>query len=104
MKPLRFVGSSLDDLSTFPIAARREAGYELWQVQMGLAPRDFKSMSTVGHGCHELRIHMAGEWRVIYVAKFEEAIYVLHAFHKKSRATSDRDLQLARKRYLELRG
>jgi phage-related protein len=103
MKPLRFVGSSLSDLADFPVTARRAAGYELWQVQCGLMPSDFKPMSSVGAGCYEVRIHSEGEWRVIYVASFKEAIYVLHAFGKKSQTTERRDLELARKRYLQIR-
>jgi len=103
MKPLRFIGSSLSELAAFPITARRAAGHELWQVQCGLMPSDFKPMSSIGAGCYEVRIHSEGEWRVIYVASFKEAIYVLHAFGKKSQTTARRDLELARKRYLQIR-
>lgn len=99
MKPLKFVGSSLDDLSQFPAAARRIAGHELWQVQMGLLPGDSRAMSTVGAGCFEIRVHAMGEWRVIYVAKLAGAIYVLHAFQKKTQATRREDIDLARRRY-----
>jgi phage-related protein len=99
MKPLKFVGSALDELRRFPIDARRSVGHELWQVQMGLLPTDFRPMSSVGGGCYEIRVHTGEEWRVIYVAKFADAIYVLHAFQKKSRATARHDLEIARKRY-----
>jgi phage-related protein len=88
MKPLKFLGSSLNDLRSFPIEARRQTGHELWQVQMGLMPSDFKPMPFVGLGCSESRVHTRGEWRVIYVAKFESAVYVLHAFQKKSRSAA----------------
>lgn len=59
-------------------------------------------MSTVGAGVREIRIHVLGEWRVLYVAKFADAIYVLHAFQKKSRKTRQEDIQLAQKRYKQI--
>jgi phage-related protein len=69
---------------------------------MGLAPRDFKPMPSVGKGCYEIRIHLQGEWRVIYVAKFKDAVYVLHAFQKKRQTAAHRDLALARRRYIQI--
>jgi phage-related protein len=103
MKDVRFVGSSLDDLRHFPAGARREAGFELSNVQAGLQPSDWKPMSTVGAGAVEIRIKdAAGIYRVIYVARFEEAIYVLHAFEKKTQKTRKADLALARARYKAL--
>lgn len=102
MKPLAFVGSSLDDLSAFPVEARRVAGHELWQVQNGLMPSDFKPMPAVGPGAYEIRVHVLGEWRVIYVAKLRDAVYVLHAFQKKAQATRREDIELAQKRYRQI--
>jgi phage-related protein len=102
MKLLKFVGSSLDDLSAFPDEVRRAAGHELWQVQQGLQPSDFKPMASVGSGCYEIRIHLSGQWRVLYVAKFKEAVYVLHAFAKKTQATQQSDIELARRRYKQI--
>jgi len=103
MKDVRFVGSSLDDLRHFPAGARREAGFELSNVQAGLQPSDWKPMSTVGAGAVEIRIKdAAGIYRVIYVARFEEAIYVLHAFEKKTQKIRKADLALARARYKAL--
>jgi phage-related protein len=99
MKPLKFVGASLDDLRDFPDEARRAAGFELDAVQHGLEPSDWRPMQAVGSGAREIRIHVLGEWRVIYVAKFRDAIYVLHSFQKKSRRTSPQDIELARQRY-----
>ena len=100
MKDVRFVGSSLDDLKHFPAGARREAGFELSNVQSGLQPSDWKPMSTVGAGAGEIRIRdAAGIYRLIYVARFEEAVYVLHAFAKKTRKTRKADISLARARY-----
>lgn len=80
MKPLEFIGSAQEDLKAFGIDAKREAGFDLWQVQLGLMPRDFKSISTVGAGAYEIRIKTGTEWRVIYVANRSSAVYVLHCF------------------------
>ena len=95
MKTLDFVGGSLDDLTDFPLEARRAAGFDLWQVQRGLPPSDFKPMPAIGAGAFEIRVHVLGEWRVIYVAKFESAVYVLHAFRKKTQKTRKEDIDLA---------
>ena len=83
-KPLAFVGAALAELRAFPDAARRAAGHQLHLVQHGLAPGDWKPMASVGPGVREIRIHTGVEHRVLYVAKFAEAVYVLHAFQKKS--------------------
>jgi phage-related protein len=104
MKPIYFVGSSLDDLRNFPEEARRAAGFELRAVQDGFEPSDWKPMPVIGQGVKEIRIHVLGEWRVIYVAKFRGAVNVLHAFHKKARKTSRRDIDLARQRYRQMGG
>jgi phage-related protein len=102
-KPVEFRGSSLDELRAFPLAARREAGHQLDQVQNGQEPDDWKPMNTVGPGVKEIRIRdTAGAFRVIYVAKFADAVYVLHCFLKKTAKTSKADLDLASKRYREL--
>ncbi len=102
MKRLKFIGSSLDDLRNFPDDARKAAGFDLYAVQCGLEPGDWKPMPAIGHGVKEIRIHVLGEWRVIYVAKFEDTVYVLHSFQKKSRKTSQQDVELARKRYKQI--
>jgi phage-related protein len=102
MKPLEFVGSSLDDLRAFPAEARRAAGFELGFVQRGLEPSDWKAMKEIGAGVREIRIHVLGEWRVIYVAKLAETVYVLHAFKKKTQKTRRKDIQLARQRYSQI--
>jgi phage-related protein len=104
VKPLKFVGSSLDDLRDFPDEARRGAGFELRAVQNGLEPSDWKPMRAVGPGVKEIRLHVLGEWRVVYVATLNDAIYVLHAFQKKSRRTSRQDIDLARHRYRQIGG
>lgn len=106
-KPLSWLGSSLDDVCAFPDEARRAAGYQLGRVQQGLMPDDWKPMTTVGAGVYEIRIRTALEHRVFYVAKYEEAVYVIHAFEKRTRQTKDADIAVARKRladFLRLRG
>jgi phage-related protein len=102
-KPATFVGSSLDDLRDFPRGARRETGFQLDKVQRGEEADDWKPMPTVGAGVHEIRVRDdGGVFRMMYVAKFPEAVYVLHAFQKKTRATSRKDLALAKDRYQEI--
>ena len=102
-KPVEFRGSSLDDLRAFSLSARREAGHQLDQVQNGQEPDDWKPMNTVGHGVKEIRIRDAtGAFRVLYVAKFADAVYVLHCFQKKTEKTSKADVDLATKRYRDL--
>lgn len=103
LKPLEFRGSALSDLRSFPGAARREAGFQLDRVQRGLEPGDWKPMATVGQGVREIRIRDAdGAFRIIYVAKFAEAVFVLHCFQKKSQRTAREDIALATQRYKEL--
>ena len=102
-KPVEFRGSSLDDLRAFPSSARHEAGHQIDRVQQGYQPDDWKPMPTVGAGVQEIRIRdAAGAFRVIYVAKFADAVYVLHCFRKTTQKTSKTDLDLAAKRYREL--
>jgi phage-related protein len=103
-KPLEFRGSAQDDLRAFPLTAKREAGYQLDQVQNGLEPDDWKPIATIGTGVREIRIRdLAGAFRVIYVAKFADAIYVLHCFQKKTARTNQTDIELATKRYRDLK-
>jgi phage-related protein len=99
LKPLKFIGSSQDDLRDFPIAVRQAIGIELMVVQFGGMPNDFKPMPTVGAGAYEVRVNIDGAWRAIYVAKFAEAVFVLHAFQKKTPKTSKPDIDLAAHRY-----
>jgi phage-related protein len=101
-KAILWLGSLRSDLQAFPRDARRLAGFQIRQVQQGLEPSDWKPMLTIGPGVREIRIHTAVEHRVCYVAKFAEAIYVLHAFEKRTRKTSQRDVELARQRYQAL--
>ncbi len=95
-KPIEFRGSALSDLRRFPPIARREAGYQLYQVQAGYDPDDWKPVSTVGQGVREIRIReKSGAFRIIYVAKFERVVYVLHCFQKKTQKASPKDISLA---------
>jgi phage-related protein len=99
-KEIRWVGSAYEDLLDFPNVARRQAGFQLGRVQAGLEPDDWKPFDDVGAGTREIRIRDAvGAFRVMYVAKFEEAVYVLHCFQKKTQATSRRDKNIAEVRY-----
>ncbi|MEO5346842.1 MAG: type II toxin-antitoxin system RelE/ParE family toxin [Magnetococcus sp. YQC-9] len=104
MKELHFIDSARTDLAAFPDTARRQAGHELWRVQVGRMPTDWKTMPSVGAGAMEIRIQMEGAWRVIYVAKFNDAIHVLHAFQKKTQKTSQTDIMLAARRYRQIGG
>lgn len=99
-KPIDWRGSSLDDLREFPEAARKRAGYELRRLQRGELPDDWRPFSEAGTGVNEVRIDSHEGWfRVMYVAKFDEAIYVLHSFQKKTRKTPRNDIEIARQRY-----
>ncbi len=102
LRPIHWIGSSLEDLRGFPEAARRDIGAKLTLVQGGESPTDWKPMKSVGAGVIEVRVHRPGEYRVLYVAKFADAVYVLHAFGKKSQATPKSDLDLARRRYSQM--
>lgn len=97
-KPIQWVGSALDDLRRFPDEARQRAGYQLALVQSGLAPDDWKPMPSVGPGVCEIRIRTRQAHRVLYTARFQEAIYVLHVFEKRTRKTRLADIELARRR------
>jgi phage-related protein len=102
LKALFWLGSSRRDIRNSPADARRRAGYELYLVQSRLEPSDWKPMSSVGSGVQEIRVHTGQEHRVFYVAKFEEGVYVLHAFEKKTRTTPKADLDMVRSRLREL--
>jgi phage-related protein len=94
VKPVLFVGTSRDGIRGFPDEARQVAGYQLLRVQEGELPDDWRPMVSVGAGAIEIRVQdRAGSFRVIFVAKFEEAVYVLHCFQKKTRQTPKRDIE-----------
>lgn len=100
VKPIEFLGDSLRSLQEFPDDAKRDAGYQLDRVQHGLQPDDFNSMPTIGKGVEEIRVRDdSGAYRVIYTARLADAVFVLHAFQKKTQATSKRDIDLAKQRF-----
>ena len=101
-KPISWIGTSRDDVCSFPEDARRKAGFQLRVIQRGEYPADFKPMSTVGKGVQEIRIRTEDTYRIFYVARFEEAIYILHAFQKKTQKTTKQDLQIGQQRYQEM--
>ena len=103
MKPVQFLGDSLKRLREFPSDARHDAGRQLDRVQHGKQPNDFKPMPTIGKGVEEIRVwDDAGTFRVIYTARWADAVYVLHAFQKKTQAMSKRDIDTAKARFAEL--
>jgi phage-related protein len=102
LKPIRWLGNSRSAVRTFPPSARRDAGYQLYRVQAGQEPSDWKPMTSVGAGVREIRIHADGEYRVLYLATRPDAVYVLHAFVKKRQRTAKLDVELARARLKEL--
>jgi phage-related protein len=103
MKSLRWLGDSYKSLIAFPVEIRKVAGYELENVQSGDLPSDWKPMPGIGKGVEEIRIWAeSGTYRVIYLARLPEAVYVLHAFQKKSQQTNQRDVALAQERFAEL--
>jgi phage-related protein len=103
VKPARFLGDSLRQIRNFPDRVQKEAGVELHKVQQGIEPNDWKPMNSIGAGVMELRIHDdTGAFRLLYIAKFLDAVYVLHAFQKKSQKTAKPDLDLAAARLKQL--
>ena len=103
MKPIRFLGDSLKQLREFSDDARQDAGYQLDKVQRGEHPNDFKPMPSIGKGVEEIRVwDDSGTYRVIYTARLKDVVVVLHAFQKKTQATSKGDVELARSRWAQL--
>ena len=103
LRRLDFLGRSYEDLTSFPASAQDDAGYQLQLVQEDKEPQDWKPMKSIGVGVNEVRVRdKSGAFRVIYIAKFEDAVYVLHCFEKKSQKTSQSDLDIAASRYKAL--
>jgi len=103
VKPIRFVGDSLKRLREFPEDVRQDAGYQLDKVQRGEQPEDFKPMPSIGKGVEEIRLwDDSGTYRVLYTARLEEVVIVLHAFQKKTQATSKKDIDVARARWAQV--
>ncbi len=102
LKPIEFCGHTLRSIRSFPVLVGHEIGHQLDKVQRGLTPSDWKPMPTVGKGAKEIRIRERGQYRVIYLATHGEAIYVLHAFRKKTQKTRQSDIKLARAAFSQL--
>ena len=103
LKPITWLGTSREDVKSFSEKVRRIVGTELMALQSGYEPSDWKSVSSIGPGVREIRIQYEGQYRVIYIAKFSETIYVLHAFRKKTQHTSRQDIELARNRLKQIK-
>ena len=103
MKPIRFLGDSLKRLRDFSAPVRQDAGYQLDRIQRGLRPFDSKPIQSVGRGVEELSIwDESGTYRIFFIARLCDAIYVLHSFSKKTQETPKRDIELAKIRFSEL--
>ena len=102
MKKITWLGDTHETVKSYSSIVKQDIGYNLDKVQRGREPCDWKPMSSVGRGVKEIRIHQENEYRVLYVAKFEESIYVLHTFVKKTQQTLKRDIDLAKQRYAEM--
>lgn len=98
-KPIYWISTSKEDIAQFPQNAKRKAGFQLRAVQRGDSPTDFKPMFIVGKGVEEIRIKVGEAYRIFYVARFPEAVYVLHAFNKKTQKTSKNDIEIGKQRY-----
>jgi phage-related protein len=98
-QPIYWIGASRQDLANFSEEARRQTGFQLRAIQRGEMPTDFKPISVIGKGVQEIRVHTESAYRVFYVARFEEGIYVLHCFQKKTQKTSKKDIEIGQKRY-----
>ena len=99
-KSIRWLGSSYRELCRLPKGVRRKVGVQLDFLQCGLQPLDWKPMKSIGAGVREIRIRQRNDkFRVVYLAKFSELIYVLHVFQKKTRKTSRTDIDIARRRF-----
>lgn len=103
MKPVIWMGSNKADLKAFPAAVIDDMGHQLFLVQSGIEPDDWKPLTTVGAGIREIRVKdVAGIFRTVYLATRPEAVYVLHCFQKKTQQTAQRDIELARKRLRDI--
>lgn len=102
VRPLQWVGSSKDDLKEFPDDVQDHVGFALHQAQIGLKHRDAKPLTSLGSGVLEVVSDFdTNTYRVVYAVRFREAVYVLHAFQKKSRkgiATPKAEIDVVRRR------
>lgn len=101
-KPIYWIGTSKEELCSFPQEARRKAGFQLRAIQKGQKPSDFKPMPIIGKGVEEIRVWTGNTYRIFYVARFPEAVYILHVFGKKTQKTAQEDIELGQKRYQQM--
>jgi len=101
MKPVIYCGNSAKEINSFETKAKQRVLrlFDMLRIGLELHPNDFKYMGVVGEGVYELRIRTVKQHRVFYVAKFDKAIYVLHAFIKKTQTTSQHDIEIGKQRY-----
>ncbi len=102
MRTVIFEGSSLEMIRNFPDDARNRAGYEIDRVQRDLEPENWKPFPSIGQGVREIRIQLGQQYRVIYIAKFDNKLHILHAFQKKTQKTRKADIELAKSRLKKL--
>ena len=92
-------GDSREVLLSFPADVRQNLGFQLWQLQQGERPSDYRPLPSVGAGVFELRDQDARGWyRVVYLSRTNNVIHVLHCFEKKSREMPRRDFENAQQR------
>jgi phage-related protein len=103
MRLISFHGHSLAVIKRFPVAVKREVGYQLDRVQRGMHPVNWKPIHQVGPGVRELRVRGNGQFRVVYLAVFDQSVHVLHAFQKKTQKTPIQDIRAAQKAFGKLR-
>lgn len=103
MKEVIWIGTTQRRLCRFEEPAKRSLAKQIWRLQNGEKPEDWRPMSTIGIGANEIRIHYPGAYRVIYVASYPEGIYLIHAFQKKTKKTPSLEIDLARKNYSRMR-
>jgi len=100
LRPIAWMGSAFNDLLRFPEEIRKDAGYQLHRLQAGLEAADWKPMSEIGKGVSEIRLRgHSGAYRILYLARYEDAVYVLHSFNKKTPRTSVHDKHIAKARF-----
>jgi phage-related protein len=103
-KPVYWIGSARADLKAFPDAVKTDVGYALWVAQRGEKPAQAKVLQGIVSGSGVLELverHDGDTYRVVYTVRFKEAVYVLHAFQKKSKRgikTPKHDIELVRER------
>jgi phage-related protein len=97
-------GDSRGVLQSFPEDVRQNLGFQLWQLQQGERPTDYRPLPSVGAGVFELRDQDERAWyRVVYLSRIHDVIYVLHCFEKKSREMPRKDFEKARQRLKAVR-